>query len=341
LRETKIQLKMKEMLTVIIPCYNIEAYLRACLDSVRAQSYKDFRTILVDDCSTDGTGRICDEYAAMDARFSVLHTENGGLPMARKKGMDAAETEYVTYVDGDDVIHLDMYRLMMAALEENEKADIVVCGVADMYGDEVKHRYTAKVDGHYEEVNHIDGVLRILDDTEWQSYMYNKIYRRKLFDGLVFPIGRNLDEDTSVMHLLFHKASLSLYIPSELYYYRHREGSICLSYGVESMTKKAVDRIAARWERLQFVEEHSEYHKMLNKQRNNFLAVGLAVMRIAAKYPAAFPAGFFAENRKRIKDVRPQTYMTEYFNSRKRLELFFIRHLPAAFRLVYKLIPAW
>lgn len=328
-------------LTVIIPCYNIETYLRACLDSVRAQSYADFRAVLVDDGSTDGTGRICDEYAAMDSRFSVLHTENGGLPMARKNGMDAAQTEYVTFVDGDDVIHPDMYRLMMAAWEKDDRADIVVCGVADMYGEEVKYRRTEAVDSHFERIGHIEGVLRILDDTEWQSYMYNKIYRRELFDDIAFPIGRNLDEDTSVMHLLFHKASLSLYIPSELYYYRHREGSICLSYDVESMAKKAVDRIAARWERLQFVEEHPEYHRALNKQRNNFLAVGLAAMRIAAKYTQHFPAGFFAENRRRIKAVRPQQYMAECFTPRKRMEIFCIRYLPAFFKMAYKLMPAW
>jgi len=332
---------MKKMLTVIIPCYNIEAYLRACLDSVRAQVFQHFCAILVDDGSTDGTGRICDEYAAMDARFSVLHTENGGSMMARKNGMDAARTEYVTFVDCDDVIHPDMYKLMMAALEKNRKADIVVCGVADMYGDEVKHRHTAKVDAHYEEVNHIDGVLRILDDTEWQSYMCNKIYRRELFEDVAFPIGRNLDEDTSIMHLLFHRAGSSLYIPSELYYYRHREGSICLSYDVKSMARKAIDRIAARWERLQFVEEHSEYHKMLNKQRNNFLAVGLAVMRIVAKYPSLFPKHFFKDNRSRIKSVVPDSYMQEYFNARKRVELFVLRKFPAVFRLVYKILPAW
>lgn len=330
-----------DKLTVIIPCYNIEDNLRPCLDSVRAQSYAHFHAILVDDGSTDGTGRICDEYAATDARFSVLHTENGGSSMARKNGMAAAKTEYVTFVDGDDVIHPDMYRLMMEALEKNGKADIVVCGVADMYGTEVKHRNTATVDARYEEIDHIEGVLRILDDTEWKSYMWNKIYRRALFKDIQFPIGRNLDEDISVMHLLFHSAKLSLYNPSELYFYRHREGNICLSYSVESMTKKAIDRIAARWERLQFVERHPEYHKMLNKCRNNFLAVGLAVMRIAAKYPRHFPDGFFAENRQRIQCVRPQSYMAEYFNFRKRMELFCIRRIPTFFKLVYKLIPAW
>ena len=327
-------------LTVIVPCYNIAAYLRDCLDSIRNQSYANFSVILIDDGSSDETGDICDEYVAIDNRFKVIHQENQGLSTVRKIGVEHSQTEYVTFVDGDDVIHPDMYQYLMAELLENEDADIIVCGVADMYGEEIKHRQTDTISSRYEKISHIDGVLRILDDTIWQSYMVNKIFRRALFEGIVFPVGRLLDEDTSVMHLLFHKARMSLFNPSEFYYYWHHEGSICLSFSLQSMAKKSMDRIGARWERLQFVETHPAYHSMLNKQRNNYLAVGLAVMRIAAKYPQSFPCDFFEEHRKRIKSVIPDSY-SEILNIRKRVELFVLRNFPFVFKLAYKVLPAW
>ena len=328
-------------LTVIVPCYNVAAYMRDCLDSIRNQSYANLSVILIDDGSTDETGQICEEYAAIDNRFKVIHQKNKGSSIARQIGVKHSHTEYVTFVDSDDVIHPDMYWYLMTELLENDDADIIVCGVADMYGEEIKHRQTDIISSCYEKVNHIDGVLRISDDTVWQSYMTNKIFRRSLFENIEFPVGRNLDEDTSVMHLIFHNARMSLFNPSEFYYYWHHEGSICLAFSLQSMVKKSLDRIGARWERLQFVEAHPEYHSALNKQRNNYLAVGLAVMRIVAKYPQAFPCGFYEEHRKRIKQVIPDSYSEDVFNMRKQGELFVLRNFPFLFKLVYKILPAW
>lgn len=332
---------METLLTVVIPCFNISNFIRPCLDSLLAQSYKKYFVILVDDGSTDETGNICDEYTLNDNRFSVIHTTNNGSSVARMIGLVAAKTEFVTFVDADDIIHPMMYHLMMNALKDNKDADIAVCGVADLYEKEVVYRHLSELTDRVEVVDRIEGVRRILDDTEWKSYMYNKVYRKNLFNDILFPVGRNLDEDTSIMHLVFHKARKSVYNPSEVYFYRHRNGSICLSYDFESMTKKAKDRIAARWERLQFVEAHNEYHIMLNKQRNSFLAIGLAVMRIVAKYPNKFPPHFFELNRQNIKSVKPLYWIPDFFNYRKRIELAFIKYAPSLFRLAYKIIPAW
>lgn len=328
-------------LTIIIPCYNVESYLPACLACIESQSYKNFRCILVDDGSTDATGAICDELVKKDSRFQVLHIQNSGSSVARRRGLELCDTEYVTFVDSDDFIHPDTYRILMDNLTEHKDADILVYGVADCVdGEEIFwQRYV--VTNNYEVVSQKDAVLRILDDTEWKSYMVNKIYRRALFDTIQFPIGRKLDEDFSIMHLVFHHAKLVLYNKSELCIYRHREGSICLSYDVKSMATKAYDRIAARWERLQFVLSHPEYAEMLNKVQNMYLAVALAVMRIVAKYPQHFPNHFFEERLTDIKSVTSTEYLPEYFNARKRIELHVLKALPRLFKLLYKFIPAW
>ena len=112
-------------LSVIVPIYNTEKYLRECIDSILMQTFTDFELILVNDGSTDGSGAICDEYAAKDQRVRVIHQENGGATVARRSGVRIAQGEYVTFVDSDDWIDKDMYRTMLA----REPADILICNM--------------------------------------------------------------------------------------------------------------------------------------------------------------------------------------------------------------------
>ena len=258
-------------LSVIIPCYNIESYLEECIDSLKRQTYTHFQVILVDDGSTDSTGNICDKIACNDSRFKVVHTKNHGSSIARQRGLMSCNTEYVTFVDADDFIHPDTYTILMDDLHKNENADIIVYGVADFMDGKIYHRRNDTISTDYEVIEKTNAVLRILDDEDWKSYMFNKIYRKSLLNEITIPVGRSLDEDTSIMHAIFHHAAKVLYNQSEFYYYRHREGSICLSFDLYNMCKKSFDRIAARWERLQFVESHPEYHAALNKQRNIYV----------------------------------------------------------------------
>lgn len=114
---------MSMLISIVVPIYNVEAYLPACLDSLLAQTYADVEVILVDDGSTDACGAICDDYAARDKRFRVIHKENGGLVSARKAGLQEAHGEYVTYVDGDDSIEADLIAQCMDAIARCATAD--------------------------------------------------------------------------------------------------------------------------------------------------------------------------------------------------------------------------
>lgn len=165
-------------LSVIIPCYNIECYLEECLDSLKNQTYTHFQVILVDDGSTDSTGNICDKIAYNDHRFRVVHTKNNGLPAARKKGLALCDTEYVTFVDGDDFIHPETYAILMDNIRKNNNADIIVYGVADFIDGKITHRSNDVISSEFEVVEKTNAVLRILDDEDWKSYMINKIYRK-------------------------------------------------------------------------------------------------------------------------------------------------------------------
>ena len=112
------------MISVIVPVYNVEKYLRACLESIVNQTYRDLEIILVDDGSTDSSGIICGEYAEKDARVKVIHKENGGASSARNAGLNIAQGEYITFVDSDDTIELDMIDCLLSSVRE---ADVVIC----------------------------------------------------------------------------------------------------------------------------------------------------------------------------------------------------------------------
>lgn len=124
-------------LSVIIPVYNTEHYLRKCLDSVLGQSLKDMEIICVDDGSTDGSGAILDQYAALDERIRVIHKENSGLVQARKTGIQKARGKYAGYVDSDDWIDVEMYETLWRIAEQH-KADMVSCGYIQENGMQVK-----------------------------------------------------------------------------------------------------------------------------------------------------------------------------------------------------------
>lgn len=113
------------LISVIIPVYNMEKYLRRCLDSVLAQDYTNLEILVVDDGSTDGSWAICQEYARKDARITVIHQENGGLSAARNTGLDRATGAYIAFVDSDDYILPNMYSAMLAC-KNREDADIPV-----------------------------------------------------------------------------------------------------------------------------------------------------------------------------------------------------------------------
>lgn len=119
-------MEAQPLITVIVPVYNVEKYLRRCLDSIIGQTYQNLEILCIDDGSIDNSGEICEQYAARDARIKVIHQENQGLSTARNRGLDAAEGEYIAFVDSDDYILEDMYKKMLAKLLDYN-VDLCVC----------------------------------------------------------------------------------------------------------------------------------------------------------------------------------------------------------------------
>lgn len=107
-----------DLISVIVPIFNVEAYLRPCIESILASTYTTLQIILVNDGSTDHSGEICDEYTRKDTRIEVIHQKNAGLSPARNSGMKAAKGKYISFIDGDDYIHPQMYEVLLEALQE-------------------------------------------------------------------------------------------------------------------------------------------------------------------------------------------------------------------------------
>ena len=209
-------------ISIIIPVYNSEEYLPACLDSVLDQVFRDFELILVDDGSPDECGRICDEYAAKDNRIKVYHIENSGSSAARNYGLDRARGRYIGFIDSDDYIDRDMYRVLYNNIER-EDADISMCGLADVYGERVLN----PVDEPIFKVMDAEESIRTVMEAKLTSVTpVNKLYKRELFEGIRYPVGEDSGEDASIIVDILLRCKKAVLTTEQLYYYIHREGSI-------------------------------------------------------------------------------------------------------------------
>ncbi|MBR2674004.1 MAG: glycosyltransferase family 2 protein [Mogibacterium sp.] len=208
----------KDLITVIVPAYNIADYLEPCVESILEQTYKNLEIILVDDGSKDRSGEICDKIASSDCRIKVIHKAHEGLSSARNIGIENAEGNWLAFVDGDDLIDEGMIEACYRAAFDNG-CDIAVCNMLRLYDD-------GKTEGFYKPTNTVkvvEGSERL--ETIFQPSVCNKIFRGQLFSGIRFPIGKYY-EDTFVYYMLAERAKRIVYTGQDDYYYRYRESSI-------------------------------------------------------------------------------------------------------------------
>ena len=233
-------------ISIIVPVYNVEKYLKKCIDSILNQSFQNFELILVDDGSTDSSGEICNEYALKDRRVLVIHKENGGLSSARNEGIKASSAEYVGFVDSDDYISFSMYEFLYNNLIENN-ADISICGLYNCYENNVYPQYSKK---EFYLLNNEQALKMALEGKIFSVHAVNKLYRKSLFEDVLFPINK-LSEDAFTIPKLLLKSRRVVVNTVPLYFYVHRSGTITTS----SYKKKDLDVIEAYFQNLKLVEE--------------------------------------------------------------------------------------
>ena len=218
---------MDNLISIIIPAYNIESYLGPTLDSVLIQTYANIEVIVVNDGSKDGTGAVIDRYAAMDSRIKAIHKENGGVTSARLRGVAEATGEWIGFVDGDDFIEPQMYeRLLGNALKYG--ADISHCGYQMVFPSRVDYYYNT---GKLVEQDHNVGLRDLISGGFVEPGIWNKLYRRELFAELssCMDFSFRINEDVLMNYWLFKAASRSVFEDIPLYHYVLREGSAATS----------------------------------------------------------------------------------------------------------------
>jgi len=237
-----------ELISIIIPAYNIAPYLERGVTSVLHQTYRNLEIILVDDGSTDESGQICDRLAERDERIVVIHKENGGLADARNVGMGAAKGSFIGFVDGDDWIDADMYeRMLSAALAEG--AALAVCRYRRVYGDRIEDASVDRV-VVFEGQEALQYYVEEREEYDIQNAAWNKLYRREILEKLRFPVGKWY-EDIVFSAKALGSADRCVYLDSACYnYIIDREGSIM---NVKINSRTFTDQIPAYWERSSFL----------------------------------------------------------------------------------------
>lgn len=231
--------QVSPLVSIVVPVYNVRAYLKRCLDSLLKQSLKEIEIILVDDGSTDGSGALCDELAQADRRIRVIHQQNGGLSAARNRGVLEARAPYVGFVDSDDWVEEQMYERLYQLIQDHQ-ADISICGVRDCYvnREEIPPQIPDRC------MNPQEVLEDISLNTTLMVGIPPRLYPRWLFDEVSSPLGK-MHEDAFIVVDIFSRMNKIAVTSEPLYVYYHQGASITsAAYGQASL-----DNIEA-WEKV-------------------------------------------------------------------------------------------
>lgn len=247
---------MNDVISVIVPVYNVAAYLPQCLDSILNQDYRNLEVILIDDGSEDESGSICDRYGGLDSRVRVIHQKNGGAAAAKNAGLRVATGEYLSFVDSDDFLEPDVYGYMLNLLKEYD-ADAGEFAFRDVYRtrteDQVFRPGRSVAEGKAY-------LIRFTKD--WScALLWNKLYKRALFESVFFEEGHKIDDEYFTYQGIMNAAKI-VCDDRIVYNYRRRASSVMLSpKSREQLTLDRVDAIAKRREKVisRFPELRKEF----------------------------------------------------------------------------------
>ncbi len=283
--------------SVIVAVYNVENYLKQCVDSLLAQTKEDLEIILVDDGSTDSSGQICDNYAREDERILVVHKENGGLTSAWKAGVGVSTSEYVGFVDSDDWVDSDMYEKLCVSAERCH-SDIVICGLVYEYEDASRPRTTetSRLDREYYSRGQIVSELypKLLNNGSFfgrtiQAARVTKLYRRKLVEKNM-KFCRNeivVGEDLQLTFACLCDADSLSFLPDYYpYHYRINAGSITGSYDPGYLKK-----ITATKRQIAWIAKVKNVYDFSAQIENDFLILAIMDIRSAIVRSGGAKAG--------------------------------------------------
>lgn len=214
---------MKKKISIIIPVYNKEHYLRKILSQISMQNFPEFECILVDDGSTDSSGKICDEYSMSDQRFIVLHTQNKGASHARNLGIDNSSGEYITFIDADDEVYKDYLKNLYECMISSG-ADIVIGSIKKIWDNQNEVRIVQYPKGNLvlEKEEVLQSFAKVQEDTGIFGYCTCKLFKREKIQDIRFDESLKLAEDFD-FYLKLYNNIISFYFDDKPYYYYRQE----------------------------------------------------------------------------------------------------------------------
>ena len=245
-----------ELVSVIVPVYNVEKYVERCVNSLLTQTYKNLEIILIDDGSTDQSGCLCDSLAIKDQRIKVVHQKNQGLSGARNAGLNHMKGKFVTFVDSDDYVLENYVESLINILNENN-GDISAVSEERFYGERAE---ITPNKGKKESVcvySNEQAIATMLYRKGLNSYVWGKLYKKELFEKIRFPVGM-IFEDLRIISQLYDLAKRVVFSPVKCYCYYQRQGSIVNS----KFNRKKMEQVTASEEVLEFVER---YHPQIKE----------------------------------------------------------------------------
>lgn len=271
---------MEQKVSVIVPIYKVEPYLKRAVASILHQTYHNLEIILVDDGSPDQCGRICDDYAKEDNRITVIHKENGGLSDARNAGLDTAHGEYIVFVDSDDFIAEDYVETLMQCLKKYD-ADVAMCSYAVTASVELDESiFKASRDETVEVCDRRELLNNLYDanhkDATYFIVSWNKIYKASLWQDVRFPKGR-IHEDEATTYKIYDRAQKGVYLHRPLYGYFTAPSSITR----DRFNIKRLQWMDALDDRIVYFEDKTEQLNEEGKQEKEFLEKQIACCRRA------------------------------------------------------------
>lgn len=244
---------MKDLISVIMPVYNVETYLSQSIESVLNQDHRNLELILIDDGSPDSCGTICDAYAAKDSRVRVIHQKNSGAAAAKNAGLRIATGTYLSFVDSDDFLEPNVFGYMLKTLKEQD-ADAVQFSFQDLYRNRVEPQVLTPC-----VMNEKEYLTRFAKD--WTCpLLWNKLYKRSLFDGIFFEEGHKIDDEYFTYQGFLNPCRV-VFDDKIIYNYRKRASSVMSSPAageqrildcIDSIGKRR-EKIVARWPELRRV----------------------------------------------------------------------------------------
>lgn len=295
---------MEMKVTVIVPIYNVEKYLKRCVDSILLQTYKDLEIILVNDGSSDNSLHLCKQFCEQDERIVLIDKRNGGLSDARNAGLQQATGDYVCFIDSDDFILPTMIEKMMHKIIIDQ-ADICVCDMEYLYDDGVKS-FASGGELEATSIKEMPQLIRI------NNSACNKLFKTNMFNDIQFPVGKYY-EDLATVPILLYKANRVTKVDEPFYVYYQRTGSIA-----HTASKKIFEIYDAIETCIHYVKAHGNEQEIIKELYHLYILHGLELTTVRIKDfdDRSLIGDYLLENMELLKQHYPNykqdTMMMEY-----------------------------